>query len=281
MITCAPRGKVLARCADEGVEILADGGRAIGVAVAGPETTTQVVDLEGAERRYRSNGLGERRRIEDLRADVHVQPAHRDPVAPLDAGDQLRSGGRREAELGALVPGHDVRVHVGRDTGDHPHEHVLVAADGDDFLEPIDIVGPVDHHQPDPVPHGQGQLVDALRVPVQHDQGRVDTRLERRADLATARHVETEAFLHHHPLDGGAGESLRGEDHPRVRPARRELGPVLARSAAQRGLGDDHHGGAELRGELVRAAACEGQHAVGGDGASRREGAAAAIQVPI
>jgi hypothetical protein len=186
----------------------------VGVAVAGPETTAEVVDLERAERRDRRDGTGERLGVEDLRSDVHVQPAHRDPVAALDAGDQLRGGGRREAELGAFVAGHDVGVDVGRDAGDHPHEHVLVAAGWDELLEPLDVVGPVDHHEPDPVPHGQRELVDALRVAVQHDQRRVDARLERRADLAAARHVEAEAFLHHHPLDGGAGERLRGEDHP-------------------------------------------------------------------
>ena len=174
---------------------------------------------------------GERCRVEDLRTDVHVQPAHRDPVAALDAGDQLRGGGWREAELGALVSGHDVRVHVGRDAGNDPHEDVLVAAGRDELLEPVHVIGPVDHHEPDTVPHGQCELVDPFRISVQHDPGRIDARLERRADLATACHVETEPLLHHHPLDRGAGEGFRGEDDPRVGPARRELGPVLAGSA--------------------------------------------------
>jgi hypothetical protein len=114
------------------------------------------------------------------------------------------------------VSGHDVRVHVGRDAGNDPHEYVLVAAGRDELLEPLHVIGPVDHHKPDTVPHGQCELVDPFRISVQHD-------------------------------------------------------PVLAGSATQRGLIDDHRRRAELLGELVGAASCDGQRAVGGDGAARRK----------
>ena len=45
--------EVFARRADEGVEALGDGRWVVGIAVAGPETTAEVVDLERAEGRDR------------------------------------------------------------------------------------------------------------------------------------------------------------------------------------------------------------------------------------
>ena len=89
---------------------------------------------------------------------------------------------------------------------------------GTDCLEPVDVVGVVDHDQPDAVLDRDGDLLVALRVAVQHDQAGVDAGLDCGEDLATAGHVESEALLDHHPLHGGARERLRREDHAGVRP---------------------------------------------------------------
>ena len=100
----------------------------VGVGVARAEPAAEVVDLELAERGDRGDGVRERLDVEDLRADVHVQAAHVQPRAALDARDQPRRLGRHEPELRALVAGQHVRVGVGGHARDHAHQHVVLAA---------------------------------------------------------------------------------------------------------------------------------------------------------
>ena len=83
------RPEVLARGADERVEIGADGRRLVGVGVARAEAAAEVVDRELAERGDRRDRLRERLDVEDLRSHVDVQPPHAQARAVLDPPDQL------------------------------------------------------------------------------------------------------------------------------------------------------------------------------------------------
>ena len=219
MISSAVGGQVLARGADQRVEVVADRGRPVVVGVARAEAAAEVVDGELAERGDRRHRLHERLEVEDLRADVDVQPLHAQPRAALDPPDQLGGGGRRQPELRARVAGEHVRVGVGRDARDHAHENVC-ARPRHGRLEPVDVVGVVDDDQADAVLGGHRDLVVALGVAVQHQQRRVRAGRERGDDLAAAGDVEPEPLLDHHALDGGARERLRREHHARARPAR-------------------------------------------------------------
>ena len=67
------------------------------------------------------------------------------------------------------------------------------------------------------------------------------------------------------------GKALEANTTRELRPARGELVGVLARPRAQRALGDDERGRPELAGELVGAAAADGEHPVGVVRAAGRE----------
>jgi hypothetical protein len=73
------RRQVLAGGADQRVQVLRDARRMVGVGVARAEPAAEVVDLELAQGGDRRDRVGERLDGEDLRADVHVQPAHPQP----------------------------------------------------------------------------------------------------------------------------------------------------------------------------------------------------------
>ena len=134
----------------------------------------------------------------------------------------------QQPELRARVAREHVRVRVGGDARDDADEHVLRRAGG---LEAVDVVGVVDHDEPDPVLDRERDLLVALGVAVVDDQRRIDAGLERGEDLAAAGDVEPQALLDHHALDGGRRERLGGEHDARARPARRA---ALRRTRAAR-----------------------------------------------
>ena len=251
------RGQVLARGADQPVEVLADRRRPVVVGVARAEAAAEVVDRELAERGDRRHRLRERLDVQDLGPDVDVHALHAQLRAALDAPDQLGRGRRRQPELRSLVAGQHVGVRVGRDARDDAHEDVLRAAPRHRRLEPVDVVAVVDDDQAEAVLDDHRDLVVALGVAVQHQQRRVGARLERGDDLAAARDVEPEALLDHHALDGGARERLRGEHDARASASgRRARRRTRAHAHAGR-LGDDQRRRLELGGERVGAAAAD------------------------
>jgi hypothetical protein len=154
-------------------------------------------------------------------------------------------------------------VGVSGHPGDHPHEHVHPLPAGDGRLEPVDVVGVVDDDQPQPVLDGEGDLVVELGVAVQHQGCRVGTGLEGRDDLAATGDVEPQPFLHHDALDGGAGEGLRREHHPAVRPPTGEAVGVGPGPGAQGVLGDDDRRGADVSGDVVQPCATHSGDTVG------------------
>ena len=263
MISSASAGRCVARGVDEGVQVRRHARRAVRPGVAGPEAATQVVDRELAQRRDRRHRLGERLDLHDLRPDVRVHAAHPQRRRRLDAGDQLAGPLGRDPELGAGVPGQDARVGVGLDARDDPHQHVLRGAGGQRRLQPVEVVGAVDDHQPEAGLDGHRDLLVALRVAVQDDLRGVDTRPQRRDDLATAGDVEPEALLDHHPLHGRAGEGLGREDDPAARPTRGEPVGVLAGARSQGVLGHHEHRGADLGRDVVEPAPGDQRHPVG------------------
>ena len=101
-------------------------------------------------------------------------------------------------------------------------------------LEPVDVVGVVDHDQADPVLGRQRDLLVGLGVAVVDDQRGVDAGLQRGQDLAAAGDVEPQSLLDHHALDRRRGEGLGGEHDARARPARAQRLAVLARPRPQR-----------------------------------------------
>ena len=119
-------------------------------------------------------------------------------------------------------------------------------------LQPVDVVGVVDHDQADPVLGRQRDLLVGLGVAVVDDQRGVDAGLQRGQDLAAAGDVEPEPLLDHHALDRGRREGLGGEHDARARPARGQRLAVLAGPRPQRRLVDDQRGRAELARERRR-----------------------------
>jgi hypothetical protein len=76
--------------------------------------------------------------LEDLRADVGVQPAQLEPRRG-DSLDRARDVGEAEPELRVLLAGLDVRVRARLDPRGHAQHHALTAAGGE-ALQAIDLV---------------------------------------------------------------------------------------------------------------------------------------------
>jgi hypothetical protein len=142
---------VIAGGSDQGVQIGADRGWVIGVGVARPEPAAEVVDLKFPKRRHGGHRGSERVEVEDLRADVHMQPQQAQSGTVLDAPHQVGGARRRQPELRALVAGEDMGVGVGRDSGGDADQHVLGPAGWHNGLQPVDVIGIVDHDQTQPV----------------------------------------------------------------------------------------------------------------------------------
>ena len=158
------------------------------------------------------------------------------------------------------------------DAGDDPHQTRLHVPPRHEALEPVDVVEVVDHDEAHAMRDGHYQLFVGLGVAVQDQLGRIDARLERGQDLATAGDVDVQALLDHHPLNGGARERLRRERHIATRPATAERGQIVAGPLAQGILGDDDRRGSELLGHIVEPATADHQCAVAvGSGARRKK----------
>ena len=126
----------------------------------------------GVQAQHALGGDLEARRVEDLRADVGVQP---DQVERRLGGDRPHRPrglalGDREAELLVLVRGGDVLVRVRLDAGGHPQQHRLhdAAARGD-RSQPLDLDVGVDDDPADTDLDRALELGDALVVAVEAD----------------------------------------------------------------------------------------------------------------
>ena len=127
-------------------------------------------------------------------------------------------------------------------------------------------------NSPTPLLDRELEFLVGLGVAVQHQPRRVGAGLQRRQDLAAARHIEVQALGDHHALNGGAREGLRRERHVAAGPPAAEGGQIVAGPLTQRDLVDHDGRGAELLGHLVEAAAADHERAVAIEpGAGREE----------
>src|SRR5215204_2841775 len=127
---------------------------------------------------------------------MSVHASHLKPRTVLDAADQLRRGGWWQTELRSLMTGQDMRVCIGRNAGNDPHQNVLGPSDRHNRLKPVEVVRTVNHYQADAVLDSHGDLFGALFVPTEHDQRGIDACLECGEDLIATGDVESEPFLH-------------------------------------------------------------------------------------
>ena len=172
--------------------------------------------------------------VEDLRADVRVQPGELERGQRQHPPDRLVGGaGReREAELLVVVRGRHELVGVRLDPGRHPDQDPRPDAGQVGVVgEPGDLLERVDHDVPHPGRHRLLDLGRQLVVAVQRDQRRVHPGRQRHRQLAAGADVHPEALVGH-PAEHRAGaERLGRVGDVRVRPERlrRTHGPGCAR----------------------------------------------------
>ena len=184
--------------------------------------------------------------VEDLRADVRVQPGELEHGQRQHPADRLVGGaGReREAELLVVVRGRHELVGVRLDPGRHPDQDPRPGAGQVGVVgEPGDLLEGVDHDVPDPGRHRLLDLGGQLVVAVQRDQRRVHPGGQRHRQLAAGAHVHAEALFGHPAEHRARAERLGRVGDVRVRPERLH---VLAGPAAHVRLVGDEHRGAEL-----------------------------------
>ena len=184
--------------------------------------------------------------VEDLRADVRVQPGELEHGQRQHPPDGLVGGaGReREAELLVVVRGGHELVGVRLDPGRHPDQDPRPGAGQVRVVgEPGDLLERVDHDVPDPGRHRLLDLGRQLVVAVQRDQRRVHPGRQRHRELAAGAHVHPEPFLGHPAEHRPRAERLGRVGDVRVRPERLR---VLAGPAAHVRLVGDQHRRAEL-----------------------------------
>jgi hypothetical protein len=267
-------------------DVVLDRGRVLVVRVGDAEAAAEVPGPELPQARHRLERRPERREVEDLRADVHVQAVELQDVRAAQPGDRLRRGGEVHAELRVGPAGGDARVRVRRDAGGDAQEDPLgPAGRAHERLEPLDLVEVVDDDVADPRLDGLAQLAVGLRVAVQVDARRVEAGGQGHRQLAAAGDVAGQALLGEDPQDRRAGEGLGGEvDLDVVAVALGERGEEPAGARAQHRLVDDVERRAERAGQLEGVAAAELEHAaavqpsgvgpdVGQLGLDRRHGA--------
>ena len=150
--------------------------------------------------------------VEDLAADVAVQPAQVEHVGPRQQrGGRVErlAAGQAEAELLVLVTGGDELVGVRLDADGHPHHDRGHDAElGRDGGDPVDLVERVDDDPPHPVGQRLADLGGGLVVAVEADPLRREAGALRDRQLATRAHVEVQALVGDPARHGRAEERL-------------------------------------------------------------------------
>lgn len=131
------------------------------------------------QRQHPPGGNLEPGRIEDLAADMGVQPEDLDPVdqAQLAHCLERRTVGDGEAELLILMRGGNVFVGVRFHTRGHSdHDPDRAQPLGSKYADPLDLVEGVHHDPPDACGDRAAQLGKALVVSVVADLRRIEVR---------------------------------------------------------------------------------------------------------
>ncbi len=206
-------------------------------------------------------------RVEDLAADVRVQPAQVKPLLLRQNEFHRLAGltaGQRQPELLVLVRGRDVlvgvRLHADRHPQQHRHATAVPLPRGG---HPADLVDAVDDHPADPGGHGAVDLRVALVVAVQADSLWRHTSPQRHRELATTAGVHGQPVLGHPASDRRAQERLAGVVDVGVaaeRPPERIA--IGHRPPAQVGLVQHVRRGAVLARDVADVHAADPQRAV-------------------
>ena len=155
--------------------------------------------------------------VEDLRADVAVQPEQAQRLGPGEDAARRLEGvppGQRQPELLVLVGRRDELVGVRLDAdGDADEDRRDDAELGRDRGDALDLVEGVDDDAAHAVVEGVADLGDALVVAVQADAVARDAGPLGHGELAAGAHVEVQALVVDPPRDLGAEERLAGVEH--------------------------------------------------------------------
>jgi hypothetical protein len=226
------------------------------------ELDAVLVAYVGEELHDAARGHLESGHVEDLRADVRVNP---DEFQTVEAeGTPYGFGGlaarEGDAELLVLVGGGDEFVGVRLDADGHPDLDALALALAlGDVGDPDDLLERVQDDPADADAHGALDLFRALVVAVEGDALGGHPGVEGGGQLPAGTHVEIQSFFMD-PLDDGAGEEglARVED---VGVLAEGVGPGAA-AGAEVGLVEEEGGGAELLGEPRHFDPADGDDAV-------------------
>ena len=120
-----------------------------------PAADAELLEAERREELAEELGrLGERAHVEDLAADVRVEPDEREAVGagePVEQPSRASPGGDRRAELRVLLAGADELVGVGLDARRHPQQRRLGhRAPRGEARQSLEVVGAVDDDAADP-----------------------------------------------------------------------------------------------------------------------------------
>jgi hypothetical protein len=243
---------VLADRADLDRGVVLHRGNAIFGGVRDAEAAADVHGLDGSQPGDGFHGAPKRIELQELGADVHVDPSQAQALGRSDAIHDDRRVGEREAELRVGLAGRDVVVGVAADVGRDADHHGLRPLR--QVLQRRELVGVVDDDRPHACLDSLLQLARGLGVAVQDDPLRRDPGAHRDRKLAAGGDVRADALLSQDADDRGAGERLGREGEM---DAGRLLGERLAeaaRAGAQVVLGDHVGRRADLARELDEVA---------------------------
>ena len=246
---------------DGRLRVVGDRRRVLFGRVGDPEAAAEVVDREAAERGNCLGRTAEPLEVEQLRPDVDVQPEQLAAIARRDPVEQRRRRVERDPELRLRAAGVHRRVGDAGHGGVDPQQHGLSRAG--EPLDPVDVVGPVDHDHPDPGRERVADVAVVLGVAVQQDVGGVEPGGERDRQLAGGRDVAPESLLGQHPRQRRARQRLRREVHVGGGMSRGERLQVLARRRPQSLLVRHERRRAELGRHVGERHAADGQPPLG------------------
>ena len=206
------------------------------------------------------NGLDIGGELEDLRADVTVEPGDLDSGQHqrIDKGFLGRTVANVETELGILVGRLDIRMRVSLDTGTDANDDAL----GDTLRarigrDALDLLMRIDHETRDT---GIDVLLDlALRLVVALGEDMLHRKSRRLGDgkLSTTGHVDIAILLGDDLVHGNAAEGLGGIDDVALRVAGAELIAIVCELLADMTFVVDIERGTEIAGDVAQIDAVE------------------------
>ena len=183
-----------------------------------PRSSSGIDDAElvgdpGVQREHPAGGDLEPRGVEDLRADVAVQPEQPEPGA---ASTRRTASNASPAVIekpnfwSSCAVAMYSWVCASTPAVTRTITGAVAAGLRGERVEPVDLVEGVDDDPADPDLEGAAQLRHRLVVAVEADAGRVEAGTQGDGELAAGADVEAQALLGDPPRDGRAEERLAG-----------------------------------------------------------------------